>query len=299
MALGTAADPRRTEMSLAEHWVGQLTALPEGETTFLVPYRHGDHGWFDFQPLSPVYPAALWGLSRDGDDWARLEGLRARERYDWRRVLTFRTKEDAGHEQPWLRFLAGDNPTYPEQALAASLEQVAWRLDQIREDRADLAAVHIHHWQQLNPVTTEALVQLTLGAPQHVYNGGLLFTPLTYRDADRGRPGLPPDVAVLVTRADGAGCRVELMNLSHHHGRRVVVRAGAFGEHRFVEARYTVSAADGYPGAVGEYAPPAVAEATRVAAVNDAELEVRLPPGRRTTLSLTMTRWAEEGRLGR
>jgi hypothetical protein len=296
MALGKMDDPRRSDMSLREHWVGQLGALPEDEATFLVPYRHGDHGWFDYQPLSPVYPAALWNLSRGEADWARIEALRERERYDWGRVLTFRTKEDAGHEQPWLRFLAGANPTYPERILTASLEQVGWRLDQIRADRADLTAVHIHHWQQLNPVTTEALVQLTLGAPQHVYNGGLLLAPLRYDDAARGRPGLPPDVAALVRRADGAGCEVELLNLSPRLARRVRLRAGAFSEHRFTAVSYTAAGSDAYPGTVGEYAPPPVPAATRRAPLGDAQLEVRLPPGRRITLSLEIERWANAPR---
>ncbi|HEY3107185.1 MAG TPA: hypothetical protein VGL23_00430 [Chloroflexota bacterium] len=112
MALGRLDDPRRSEMSLREHWVGQLGALADGDQTFLVPYRHGDHGWFDFQPLSPIYPAALWNLSRDEADWARIEALRRRERYDWRAVRTFRTKEDAGTSSRGCASLpAGTRPT--------------------------------------------------------------------------------------------------------------------------------------------------------------------------------------------
>ena len=63
---------------------------------------------------------------------------------------------------------------------------------------ADLTQVDVHHWQDLNPVLTEALMQLTLGAPQIVYNGGLLTARVRYFDAERRRPGLPPDVAALV-----------------------------------------------------------------------------------------------------
>ena len=55
-----------------------------------------------------------------------------------------------------------------------------------------------HRWQQTNPVTTEALIQLTLGAPQLIYNGGLLMSRLRYFDFDRKRPGLPKDTAALV-----------------------------------------------------------------------------------------------------
>ena len=30
--------------------------------TFVVPYRHLDSGWFDFQPMAPMYPAMLWNV---------------------------------------------------------------------------------------------------------------------------------------------------------------------------------------------------------------------------------------------
>ena len=83
--------------------------------------------------------------------------------------------------------------------LAATYGQVCRRLELIRQDTEDLTEVYIHHWQQLNPVITEALVQLTLGAPQIIYNGGLLHCRLRYFDADRKRPGLPPDAAALVS----------------------------------------------------------------------------------------------------
>jgi hypothetical protein len=104
-------DPR--SMSLHEHWEGQRAALERaGSTrTFLVPHRHGDAGWFDYQPLAPMYPTALWATSLDPADWERIERLRRAEPFDWRLVFPFRTKEDAGHEPPWLRFLAGDNPS--------------------------------------------------------------------------------------------------------------------------------------------------------------------------------------------
>ncbi len=36
--------------------------------------------------------------------------LRARAGYDWRTVRPFRSKEEAGHEEPWFTFLAGEHP---------------------------------------------------------------------------------------------------------------------------------------------------------------------------------------------
>ena len=46
--------------------------------------------------------------------------------------------------------------------------------DSLNAKDIDITKVHEHHWQTSNPVTTEALLQLTLGAPQIMYNGGLL-----------------------------------------------------------------------------------------------------------------------------
>jgi len=40
--------------------------------------------------------------------------------------------------------------------------------ERIDPKQMDLTKVHEHHWQTINPVTTEALIQLTLGAPQFV-----------------------------------------------------------------------------------------------------------------------------------
>ena len=94
--------------------------------------------------------------------------------------------------QPWVRFLAGDNPTYPEEILRASYRQVCRRLDLVRGDEEATTHQDPHRWQQTNPVTTEALIQLTLGAPQLIYNGGLLMSRLRYFDCNRKRPGLPP-----------------------------------------------------------------------------------------------------------
>lgn len=307
-----AQGERRTvhtgEMSLAHHWVGQLDERDDADhddrrALFVVPYRHGDDGWFDYQPLSPIYPVALWNLSMDPADWERIEYLRRASPYDWRRVLPFRTKEESGHEQPWTRFLAGDNPGYPEAILRESYGQVCRRLEQIRRDDADLARVNIHHWQELNPILTEALVQLTLGAPQVVYYGGLLQARVRYFDPVRRRPGLPDDVAALVERLEAGRIILRLVNLSPFQERETVIQAGSFGEHRFVAATHAVRESD-YPGPSGSYATPDVRTKTVTAPIGDGSLRVRLPPATEIVLDLEMERyvrrpsyappWAEE-----
>jgi hypothetical protein len=300
LALGETRNMDAEPMSLGHHWVGQRRALDANQQTFLVPYRYDGQHWFDYQPLSPVYPAALWNMTGNDQDWESLQALRAKESYDWRDVYAFRTKEDAGHEQPWLEFLAGRNPTYPEAILRQAYGQVCWRLDRIRADDADLARVNIHHWQERNPVTTEALVQLTLGAPQIIYNGGLLVTPLRYFDGSRARPGLPRDVAALVTGVTQNAISLSLVNLSLIHAHDVLIQAGAFGEHRFTQAHYDGQARDSiYPLAsarysygAGEVSPPNPQPTEYVIPIHAPLLHVNLPPGTTIQLRLGLDRYA-------
>jgi hypothetical protein len=226
----------------------------------------------------------------DPSDWERIELLRRASLYDWRRVLSFRTKEESGHEQPWLRFLAGDNPSYPEAMLSASYGQVCRRLEQIRHDNADLTRVNIHHWQELNPVLTEALVQLTLGAPQIIYNGGLLLCRARFFDCERRRPGLPRDVAALVETLQAERTVVRVVNLSPFDARDMIIQAGAFGEHRFKRVHYSVRRSE-YPGPIGSYVAPAVQCVSRAQEVNDKHLQVHLPPATEIVLDLETERF--------
>ncbi len=263
---------------------------PETEI-FVVPYRYRDSGWFDYQSPSPIYPIALWVLSHDLADWARVEFIRHNSREDWREVKPFRAKEDAGHEPPWLRYLKGDNPTYPEAILSEAYAKVGRRMALIRRDQSDLSQVSIHHWQELNPVTTEALVQLTLGAPQIIYNGGLLHAQVRYFDIQRRRPGLPLDVAALVEKIEPDHIVLRLVNLSVFDQRDLLVQAGAFGEHQFVSATYACRISE-YPGVQGPggYAAPPLKTHMQTDPINDSLVRVMLPPTTEITLTLTIRR---------
>ena len=115
--------------------------------------------------------------------------------------------------------------------------EVVRRMDLLRADHGDPEEWDVHHWQDINPVHTEALLQQTCGGPQVIYHGGLLHVRVRHFDADAGRPGLPPEVAVLVSALDGDGITLELVNLGAVHTRRALLQAGAFGEHRFTTAR--------------------------------------------------------------
>ncbi|MGW6204245.1 hypothetical protein ACWF9B_11450 [Streptomyces sp. NPDC055089] len=219
--------------TLGERWEPHLRAMTD-ERTLMVPQRHNDAGWFDYTVMPGQLPLSLWHFSRDEADRERIERLRSASRWDWATVHTQRIKDEAGHEEPWYEFLHGRNPQYPERILRSALASCAERVEAIESDTVDPAvgpdALDIHHWQHLNPVVTEALLQLTTGSPQVLYNGGLAHLHVRYHDADARRPGLPPDVAALVSDIRPDHTVVELVNLGGA-ARSLLVQAGSFAEH--------------------------------------------------------------------
>jgi hypothetical protein len=235
----------------------------------LIPNRHTDRGWGDERPLRPEYPIQLWAFSHDPRDAARL-ALFPERATRWRDVAPGRGKGDDLHIAPWYCYVQGQLPDYPQQILDSQWAEVARRLDALRNDDGDPETWDVHHWQDVNPVHTEALVQLTCGGPQIVYHGGLLHVRLRYFDAETRAPGLPADVAALVSELDGERATVELVNTSPLHERRLVVQGGAFGEHALEH----------------------VADGEQQAEIQGSHLRVVLPPGRSTTLRLRMRRFA-------
>jgi hypothetical protein len=203
----------------------------------------------------------------------------------------FQDKEEQGHEAPWVAFLGGRNPGYPEAALELALAQVARRLALMRAAPHPPADDDIHWWQRLNPVVTEVLTQLTTGAPAALYNGGLSLARVLLADADRGRPGLPADVAAIVRRIDGPVV-LDLVNLSATQHRTMTVQAGAFAEDRIDTVDIDLLAG-GFPGDSHDYAIPApVVGRSAPVPVGGPRIEVVLPPLSQANLRLTVTRRA-------
>jgi len=232
----------------------------------LVPYKMSPAGWSDFRPLEPHILSHLWHASLDPRDWARIERVREGSKHgprpyayadspeppppgaevwrpdgslvDWTEIF-----EDPPHrnqyrhnEPPHLMFLAGKNPDWPVRVLEADYRQVLRCVERIRNPSWE------HPWRsqtvtEKNPVLTTGLAQVTMGAPFTCFNGGLLRAVVRYFDDEARRPGLPPDVAALVESIRAPGAVVHLVNLHPAEDRRVVLQAGAFGEHRFTTAK--------------------------------------------------------------
>jgi hypothetical protein len=83
-------------------------------------------------------------------------------------------------------------------------------------------------------LSLEALVQLTMGGPMPIYNGGMLQVSLRYYDDTAKRPGLPPDVAALISRAEVDEVTLTLCNLHVHKSRSLILQGGAYGEHNLI-----------------------------------------------------------------
>ena len=202
----------------------------------LVPHRHGDEGWYDYRPINPAPLVYLWYVSQEKEDYRRIGELA--DVSPWDTLDYSKAKGDSKHAGPWLAFVEGRNPDYPQEILRATYTETLDRLERIRNDRLPPEQRNVHHWQEHNPVILEALVQLTLGCPNHVYHGGLLHCRVFHYDPVRRRPGLPPDVAVLVDKIDPGGISLQVVNLHPSQSRELVIKAGAFGEHHFTEVRH-------------------------------------------------------------
>lgn len=247
----------------------ELGRVQDGQ--LLIPYRHTDSGWTSFRPLEPQHFTQIWYMSQSQADRARVEQF-PQVQTTWLEVAPGRSKGDDQHFGPWYCYLDGRHPEYPRLILEAQYAEVLRRMDVMRQDDGDPQDWDVHHWQRINPVHTEALVQLACGGPQIIYHGGLLHVRLRYFDLLERRPGLPQDVAALVSALDADSTTVQLVNLNPLQQRRLLLQAGAFGEHSFTVIHQLDS------------------DTEKAVEVNDKHFEVVLPPGCTITLKLGMRR---------
>ena len=180
------------------------------------PTMYGDDGWYAYRPAKYTRSARhLFFLSQNPED---------------RELVA---------SDPWLSFLAGENPDYPESALRADLEQLRRRVQGILADKTTPDTRLSDDPMGLNPASVGSLIALTMGGihPQRV--GAILSCSVRYFDPQRRRAGLPDDVAALVTRASAEELVVQLVNTSQLEERRVVLQAGGYGEHQFISVQHS------------------------------------------------------------
>lgn len=262
-------------LDLCRSQLDLLWSLRKEEDGILkVPARHGDGGWFDYRAPDPLYYIHLYYLSQSAEDKARLdEVFPARENFagfpaDWGAA-----KAGICPPRAWFAFMEGLYPDYPIAAIESTHDVMGRSLERLAADDSDPETRHCYHFQNLNPVLPEALVQMAMGTPSALYNGGLLQAHLRYFDPEKKRPGLPEHIAALVEEVSADGVRVVLVNTDPVVEHSVIVQAGSFGEHFFERV-----AMDG-----GE-----------VTEISGRWLQVDLGPATQTKLKLKMRRFVNK-----
>jgi hypothetical protein len=175
---------------------------------WLYPRMHGDHGWYAWDP-APYSEKALelYALSMRADDLQRAP------------------------RDPWLDYLRGENPDYPERALKQDLERIRTRVAEMRADTTTPDTRLSDDPMLLNPASVKSLVELTLGGVHPGIGGNTLTARVRYFDPDARRPGLPADVAALVDRLTNDEATLTLVNINQLAARTLIVQGGAYGEH--------------------------------------------------------------------
>ncbi|MFK3677956.1 hypothetical protein ACI2IP_09495 [Microbacterium sp. NPDC090218] len=220
----------------------------------MIPHKHLDAGWTDHRVASPFHAIHLWAATLEEQDRARADRTQGSLDARQPRVPTvpFASKHYNLNTIAWYEYVNGRSADYPENVLAANHELIDQQLARLRSHEGDplvwpvldriggrtdgpsmqTDGYAIHAWQEFCPVYFESLIQLMWGAPMHISHGGLQFATFRYFNAESKRPGLPPEVAALVSKIDGDGALLTLSNTSSELTSTVVVQAGSFREHR-------------------------------------------------------------------
>jgi hypothetical protein len=136
----------------------------------------------------------------------------------------------------WLKFLKGQNAGYPEEALQRDLKLLQQRTSAFRKDTTPPERRLADNMLDMNPASTDSLVQLMWGALVPGREGGLLNARVRYFDPARKRAGVPEDVAALVSELSDTHTTVTLVNLNPSQPRTVIVQGGGYGEHQLISA---------------------------------------------------------------
>jgi hypothetical protein len=240
------------DMRYVDKWgamIDQINAEAKVENGVTVyPRMYGDEGWYAFTPEPYSYGAL------DLYYWSLREQDRARVQDD-----------------PWVKFLNGENDDYPVQALSQDFERIRQRVDEgITKENLTLDTRLSDNPNPYNPATVGTLIRLMWGGLPTGINAYPLQARVRYFDPVLRRAGIPQDVAALVEKLGTDETVINLVNLNQTEARSVIIQGGGYGEHQILSAQ------------IGETALE----------VNGAWCTVRLEPGCGGRVTLKMQRYA-------
>ena len=237
-----------------------------------VPHRHFDSGWADYRLPSARHMIYLWTSSMAQEDLDRILALPRDNNWDaiyipgvsgGEKGTGRDTKHYIANTLPWFQFVQGHLPNYPVEILQANLELIKIQLRKMRSNTGNprnwdsydpatadevvgldlrVPGYNIHAWQEFNPVYFEGLGQMVFGGPMHISHGGLQHGKVRFFDGKLQRPGLPPDVAVIVDGMDATTLSMQVANIGKG-SQELFIQAGTFTEHRFESV--VITGADG------------------------------------------------------
>jgi hypothetical protein len=231
----------------------------------LLPRYFGDQGWYGHHDGEKGSAGGLTNLREVETDiylWALEAG-------DLERLP----------KRGWIGYLTSGDAAYPLSALQQGLSEIQRAAARLRADTStpDFPP-HATRGAGVNPVATEALVNLTLGAndPNGSGHGPLpLHAQVRHFDPEGRRAGLAEDVAALVERINAEGLTLTLVNTHPFEYRTAIVQAGGYGEHHIS----TVVAGE------------------RTIPVDAPYVTFRLAPGAGDTLRIHLQRYAHQPTL--
>jgi hypothetical protein len=231
----------------------------------LLPRYYGDQGWYGHHDGETGSAGGLTNLREVETDiylWALQSG-------DLERLP----------KRGWIGYLTTGDAAYPLSAFQQGLSEIQRAAARLRADKStpDFPP-HSTRGSGVNPVATEALINLTLGAndPNGSGHGPLpLHAQVRHFDPERRRAGLAPDVSALVEKITAEGVTLTLVNTNPFEYRTAMIQAGGYGEHH----ASSVSVGGGTFPADAPY------------------FTVRLAPGAGDTLTINLRRYAHQPTL--
>jgi hypothetical protein len=185
----------------------------DGKTMY--PHMYGDNGWYDYAPQPYSHGALdLYYWSLDDEDRARVK------------------------DHPWVKFINGENPNYPEQALRGDFERIRYRVEEgIAKETLTTDTRLSDNPNPYNPATIGNLIHLMVGGLPTGINGFPLQARVRYFDPVQRRAGIPEDMAALVEKMTPDETVINLVNLNQTEPRSVIIQGGGYGEHQIISAQ--------------------------------------------------------------